>query len=163
MISNDVFRRLRYALDLDDRAMQALFALADEPLTLGELASYLKKEEDPGFAPMDEAVLERFLDALIVQKRGARPGAPAPVQKPYATLTNNAILKKLRVALQLRDEDVLAVMALAKVQISKSELAALFRNEDHRNYKPCGDQFLRQFLSGLPLYIRRGSATPSSR
>lgn len=69
-------------------------------------------------------------------------------------LTNNDILKKLRVALELRDDDILAILKLVDFEISKTELSAFFRNEDHPNYKKCGDQVLRNFLNGLVIYKR---------
>ena len=69
-------------------------------------------------------------------------------------MTNNDILKKLRVALKLRDEDIIQVLKLADFEVTKSEINALFRSEDHRNYKECGDQLLRYFLNGLIIYMR---------
>ncbi len=74
-------------------------------------------------------------------------------------LTNNDILKKLRVALELRDEDVIKILKLADFDISKSELNALYRKPDHPNYKSCGDQLLRNFLNGLIIY-KRGPVPP---
>jgi uncharacterized protein YehS (DUF1456 family) len=73
-------------------------------------------------------------------------------------MTNNDILKKLRVALQLRDEDIVHILKLADFNVSKSELGAIFRKEDHPNYMECGDQLLRNFLNGLIIY-KRGPAT----
>lgn len=69
-------------------------------------------------------------------------------------LTNNDILKKLRVAHKLRDEDIIKICALVDFNITKSELGALFRNEDHPKYMECGDQFLRNFLNGLIIHLR---------
>jgi uncharacterized protein YehS (DUF1456 family) len=69
-------------------------------------------------------------------------------------LTNNDVLKKLRVALQLRDDDIIHIMSLVNFRVTKSELTALFRKEDHPNYMECGDQFLRNFLNGLVIYKR---------
>lgn len=74
-------------------------------------------------------------------------------------LTNNDILKKLRVALKLRNEDIVDIMALVDFKVTVSELGALFRNEDHPKYKNCGDQFLRNFLNGLVIY-KRGPREP---
>jgi uncharacterized protein YehS (DUF1456 family) len=65
------------------------------------------------------------------------------------SMTNNDILKKLRIALELKDTDIIDILKLAGFEITKSELSALFRNADHRNYKECGDQILRNFLNGL--------------
>jgi uncharacterized protein YehS (DUF1456 family) len=69
-------------------------------------------------------------------------------------LTNNDIFKKLRVALELRDDDIINILKLVGYDISKTELSAVFRNEDHPNYKKCGDQLLRNFLNGLVIYKR---------
>ena len=64
-------------------------------------------------------------------------------------MKNNDILKKLRIALNLKDTDIIEILKLADFEISKTELSALFRKEDHKNYKECGDQILRRFLNGL--------------
>jgi uncharacterized protein YehS (DUF1456 family) len=69
-------------------------------------------------------------------------------------LTNNDILKKIRVALELKDEDIIHILKLSDFEVSKSELGALFRKPDHPNYKECGDQLLRNFLNGLITYKR---------
>jgi uncharacterized protein YehS (DUF1456 family) len=77
-------------------------------------------------------------------------------------MTNNDILKKLRIALELRDTDIIEILKLADFEVSKSELSALFRKEDHPNYKECGDQLLRRFLNGLIIRNRGvlGAGTP---
>jgi uncharacterized protein YehS (DUF1456 family) len=64
-------------------------------------------------------------------------------------MNNNDIMKKLRIALELKDTDIIEILKLADFEITKSELSAIFRNADHRNYKECGDQILRNFLNGL--------------
>lgn len=69
-------------------------------------------------------------------------------------MDNNDILKKLRVALKLKDEDVIHILSLVDFRVTKSEINALYRNEDHPNFKPCGDQFLRNFLNGLIIHLR---------
>jgi uncharacterized protein YehS (DUF1456 family) len=69
-------------------------------------------------------------------------------------MTNNDILKKIRVALELKDEEIIHILKLSNFEVTKSELGALFRKEDHPNYKPCGDQLLRNFLNGLITYKR---------
>lgn len=74
-------------------------------------------------------------------------------------LTNNDILKKLRVALELKDDDIVKILKLADFELSKSELNALYRNPTHPNYKECGDQLLRNFLNGLIIY-KRGPMPP---
>jgi uncharacterized protein YehS (DUF1456 family) len=76
---------------------------------------------------------------------------PGSVKTTEMALNNNLILRKIRIALELNDEAMLAILEKAGVQLSKSELSAMFRAEGHRNYKPCGDQFLRNFIRGLTL------------
>ena len=69
-------------------------------------------------------------------------------------MTNNDIFKKLRVAHQLRDDDIVNILELVDFRVSKSELGAFFRREDHPKYKECGDQILRNFLNGLIIHLR---------
>jgi uncharacterized protein YehS (DUF1456 family) len=69
-------------------------------------------------------------------------------------MTNNDIFKKLRVALKLKNTDIIKILALVDFRISESELDALFRKEDHPNYRECGDQVLRNFLNGLIIHLR---------
>lgn len=69
-------------------------------------------------------------------------------------MTNNDIFKKLRVAHKLRDDDIIKILKLVDFNVSKSELNALFRREDHPNYMECGDQILRNFLNGLIIHLR---------
>lgn len=69
-------------------------------------------------------------------------------------MSNNDVLKKLRVALKLRDTDIVEILSLVDFKVTTSELSAFFRAEDHPNFKPCGDQILRNFLNGLVIYTR---------
>jgi uncharacterized protein YehS (DUF1456 family) len=77
-------------------------------------------------------------------------------------ISNNDILKKLRIALQLKDDDIIEILKHSDFKVSKTELSAFFRNEDHPNYKPLGDQILRKFLNGLIIY-KRGPRLPQSK
>jgi uncharacterized protein YehS (DUF1456 family) len=156
MINNDILRQLRYALNINDPTMIGIFKLADHEIEQSRLTGLLKKEDEEGFVDCDNAVLGHFLDGLILYKRGRREVKPGETRKPDSRLTNNAILKKLRIALELKEDDMRAVLSLADVDISKPELTALFRKEGHKNYKECGDQFLRKFLRGLSLRYRPG-------
>lgn len=69
-------------------------------------------------------------------------------------MDNNDVFKKLRVALHLRDDEIIKILKLVNYEITKSELSAVFRKDDHPNYKPCGDQLLRNFLNGLIIHMR---------
>jgi len=77
-------------------------------------------------------------------------------------MTNNDILKKLRVALQLKDDDIVKILALVDFKITTTELGAIFRKEDHPNYKECGDQLLRNFLNGLVIHLRGPMEKPAA-
>ena len=153
MNNNDVLRRVRYALDISNSSMIEIFKLSGCRLEQPTLLKLLKKEEEEDFISCSNPLLSFFLDGLIVQRRGRRESAEAP--KPDASLNNNAILKKLRIALDLKEDDMLALMKLAGATISKSELGAFFRNKAHKHYKECGDQFLRNFLQGLTVQHRK--------
>jgi hypothetical protein len=82
-------------------------------------------------------------------------------------MTNNEVLKKLRIALELKDTDILAILKLSDFEISKGALGDLFRSEDHENFVEAGDQILRNFLNGLIIYkrgpeMKREGSTPKS-
>ena len=149
MTNNDVLRRLRYALDISDREVVALFAAAGYTLEIDELDSLFRKDEDEGFVECPDLMLDLFLKGLIVGRRGRREGETAEPPDEKIVLSNNDILKALRIALSLKDEDIVAIMELAGVKASKTEISALFRKKGHPNFRPCGDQFLRNLRSVL--------------
>ncbi|BAV96780.1 DUF1456 family protein [Lysobacter enzymogenes] len=154
MINNDVLRSIRYMLDLSDHKVVEIVHLADPAFALDktQVQAFLKKDEDPDYAQCDDAVLARFLDGLVFHFRGRDESLPP---RPLETrITNNLVLKKLRVAFELKDLDMHQAFADAGFPVSKPELSALFRQSDHKNYRPCGDQMLRNFLKGLTLRIR---------
>ena len=159
MINNDVLRRLRYALDLDDHAMIEVFALGDIEMERDLLRDLLLKEDQEGFVELDLDLLDAFLDGLIIAKRGKQevPAGRAPAGKvlaPRVALTNNGILRKLRIALSFKEEDMLSTMMRANFRISRGELSAFFRQKGHKNYRECGDQVVRNFLQGLAIVLR---------
>ncbi|MCM0080844.1 DUF1456 family protein [Geomonas sp. Red32] len=151
MTNNDLLRRLRYALNLNGETIAGLCALGGYEIPPLEVLKLLKKEDEPGFAVCDDLAMGAFLDGLIVSRRGVQEPKPDAAPKVAVRLENNLILRKLRIALELNEESMLAVMAKAGVKISKSELSAMFRAKGHKNYKPCGDQFLRNFIRGLTM------------
>ena len=151
MTNNDLLRRLRYALNLNGETIAELCTLGGHEIRPIDVLKLLKKEEETGFVVCDDTVMGAFLDGLIISRRGTHEEKPGPAKTTDAALSNNLILRKLRIALELTDEAMLAVLGKAGVMISKPELSAMFRAEGHRNYKPCGDQFLRNFIRGLTL------------
>ena len=156
MINNDVLRRVRYIFDFNDAKMITIFAMADDIVTREQVSSWLKKEEDPDYQKLSDMRLAIFLNGLINDKRGKKDG---PQHEPEKRLTNNIIFMKLKIALNLKAEDVLDMMNLAEFRMSKHELSALFRKSDHKHYRECKDQILRNFLKGLQLNYRNDSKT----
>ncbi len=151
MTNNDILRRLRYTFDYSDPKMIAVFGSADYQVTRAQVSAWLKKDDDPGYEKCTDTQLAIFLNGLINDRRGKKEG---PLPEPERRLTNNIILRKLRIALNLKDEDILEILALANLHISKHELSAFFRKPDHKNYRDCKDQVLRQFLKGMQLKYR---------
>ena len=152
MLNNDVLRSLRYLLKINDSKVVDIIQLSDFSAPLDEVSTYLLKEDEAGFVACPDEVLAHFLDGLVVFKRGKDDSRPAqPVELP---MTNNLILKKLRVAFELKEEDLHNILRSVDFSISKPELSALFRKAGHSNYRPCGDQLLRNFLKGLTQRVR---------
>ncbi len=152
MTNNDILRMFRYAMEIGDAKVSAVFALAGRDVDEKKVRELLKKEDEEGYAALDNTLMEAFLDGFILHERGAREGGGKPV--PKEVLTNNVILKKLRIGLNFKEDDMIEVFRLAGKDVSKAMLSALFRKKGHKNYKECGDQFLRNFLKGLALKYR---------
>ncbi len=152
MINNDVLRSVRYMLDLSDPKVVAVIKLSGLEVDLETLRAYLKKDDEEGYLECDDEVLAHFLDGLIFHLRGKDESRPA--QRIELPVTNNMVLKKLRVAFELKEEDLHDILQSVDFPVSKPELSALFRKFGHSNYRTCGDQLLRNFLKGLTQRVR---------
>ncbi len=151
MTNNDILRRVRYIFDFNDTKMISIFGLADYRVTREQISDWLKKDDDPAYKSVSDTELAIFLNGLINHKRGKKDGEqPEPEKK----LTNNIIFRKLKIALNLKENDTLELLQLAGLAISKHELSAFFRRPDHKHYRVCKDQVLRNFLQGLQLKHR---------
>ncbi len=156
-MNNYCLRRLRYGLNLNDKMMLNLFLLASYKLSVNELKGYLAKEEAKDFVQLPDYLLIIFLDGLIIHKRGKREGEPDMTQAESVSmakkqkLTNNLVVNKIKIALSLTTESLIDTLLLADFRISKSEISAFFRKTSHRNYRECGNQFLRNLLTGITL------------
>lgn len=152
MINNDILRRLRFVFDYQNAKMIKIFAKVNQEVSQELLLNMLKKEEEEGYQPCNDKTMCQFLDGLIIEKRGLREGAEIP--EPVSQINNNLTFKKLRIALEMREDDIISTLALADFNMSKSELGALFRKPGHKHFKECGDQVLRNFLAGLSVKYR---------
>ena len=146
MNNNDVLKRIRYIFDYTDAKMIELFELGDLKVNRAIVSDWLKKEYDDEFKDMTDRELAMFLNGLINDKRGKREGVKVVPEK---YLDNNIILRKLKIAFNLKTEDMMAVFKLSGKQIGKHELTAFFRNPKQNQYRECQDQYLRNFLIGL--------------
>ena len=151
MTNNDIMRRIRYIFDFNDSKMITIFGLADYKITREQIGGWLKKDDDPAYKACNDTQLAIFLNGLINYKRGKKNG-PQPV--PEKKLNNNIIFRKLKIALNMKEDDTLKILQLANLSISKHELSAFFRRQDHKHYRLCKDQILRNFLKGLQLKYR---------
>lgn len=151
MNNNDILRRVRYTFDFKDSKMMDLMSLPDHQATREQISAWLKKEDDPDQQECSDTQLAIFLNNLITDVRGKKEGPQPELPK---RLTNNIVFMKLKIALNLKAEDVLEILALAGFKLSKHELSAFFRKPTHKHYRECKDQVLRNFLKGLQLKYR---------
>lgn len=158
MTNNDVLRRLRYIFDYSDRKMLAIFAQADCDVSREQLSQWLKKDDATDYKSCNDQTLATFLNGFINFHRGRREGA---LPEPEKNLSNNLILKKLKIALNLTSDDMLAILSQAGLPLSQHELSAFFRKPSHKHYRECKDQVLRNFLNGLQM-IHRGDTQSES-
>jgi len=151
MQNNDVIRSLRYTFDFGDDQMIKIFGLADLEVTRTEVSDWLKRDDDPEALPINDFKLAVFLNGLINYKRGKKEGQQ-PI--PESRLTNNQIIRKLKIAFELQNEDVMEILASAGREMSKHEISAFFRKPEQAQYRLCRDQVLRNFLQGMQLKFR---------
>lgn len=156
MTNNDILRRIRYIFDLNDSQMMSTFSTGGLETSRSDVSDWLKTEETPQFKGLSDTQLAHFLNGLIIKQRGPKPGAQPPLE---TELTHNSILRKLKIALNYQDDDILACLDRVKFPLSKHELSAFFRRPDHKNYRACNNQVMRNFLTGLQLQLRGTQAT----
>jgi uncharacterized protein YehS (DUF1456 family) len=147
MTNNDTLRRLRYALNINDTKIIELIDRVGGKTTEEEITNWFKREDESGYVEMTDTQLCRLLDGLIIDKRGPHPSGTTP--KPVEFLSNNEILKKLRIALELQADEMVAIFKRVEFTVTKAELSAFFRNAKHRNFRKCPEQVLRKFIKGL--------------
>ncbi|MEO1889624.1 MAG: DUF1456 family protein [Cycloclasticus sp.] len=146
MTNNDILRRIRYTFDFDDSTMIKIFEQVEMDVTREKISIWLKKDDDEAYASCSDVNFATFLNGLIIKNRGRQDG-PLPVAE--TKLTNNIVLRKLKIALDLKNDDVLSLLASAGLVLGKHELSAFFRKKGHKHYRTCKDQVLRNFLQGI--------------
>ena len=147
MTNNDILRRLRYALQINDTKVTQIMAHTKSEPEKDQLISWFKNEGEDGFEALSDTALCQFLDGLIIEKRGPHPSGKTP--EPMKVLSRNEVLRKLRIAFEFREVDMTAVFEKVDFVVTKAELSSFFRKEGHRNYRKCPEQVLRKFIQGL--------------
>jgi len=145
--TNEILYRIHKALGLSIDEMLEAYKLAEYPMEREHLEALLKRRYDKDFELCSYEELGVFLDGLIILKRG--PSPKKENDDEIVELTNNLILKKLRIALELKEAETEIIFNLADVMLTKQELKSLFRKENHKNFKACSDELLMAFLEGL--------------
>ncbi|EGU45262.1 DUF1456 family protein [Vibrio splendidus] len=154
MTNNEILRRIQHALNLKNAQIIKAIEQADVTFAHDQVINWLKADNDKSCSKMKDKELAVFLNGFINLKRGKKEGAQP---KPEVALTNNMIFMKLRIALNMKAEDVLDVLEVVGISLSKYEIGAYFRKPENKNYKVCEDQLLCDFLNGVQFTNRPDS------
>ncbi|MCU4176638.1 DUF1456 family protein [Carboxylicivirga sp. N1Y90] len=146
MENNDILRRLRFTFSFNDTKMIELSAMGNLTVNRATISSWLKREGDEDFIEMNDKELASFLNGLIIDKRGKQDGRDPEAEE---RLTNNLILKKIKIALSLTAEDIVNIFKIVDKKITISEIGAFLRNPNHNKYREFNGQYLRNLLYGL--------------
>jgi len=145
--TNEILYRIQKALNLTTEEMLEIYKLEAYDMSETHLDSLVKRRQENGFMLCSYEELGVFLDGLVTFKRG--PSPKKANDDAAVELTNNLILKKLRIALELKEAETEIIFGLADIDLSKQQLASLFRKEGHKNFKPCSAELLMAFIEGL--------------
>jgi len=145
--TNDILYKIKKTLNLTQKEMMEAYKLAEYTMDATYLDSLLKRRQDEGSKLCSYEELGVFLDGFVILKRGPSPKKANDNQ--VVELTNNLILKKLRIALELKEAETEIIFSLGEAELSKQQLASLFRKEGHKNFKECSDELLMAFLDGM--------------
>ncbi len=169
MDNNDILVRTRYALDLKNLDMLKIFDMGGMKVTKETLIKMMIRTKDlgveedqitPEHKRLDDRELESFLNGLITYKRGPQPAPKDGQVRPMFIIVshddvNNVLLKKLKIALALKQEDMVNIFKKAGLTVSGTELTALLRKKGHKHYRTCLDNFARNFLLGMAKTYRK--------
>ena len=151
---NDILYKIQKALSLENKTIIEAYALVEYEMSEERLLNILKKHQDKGYEDATYEELGLFLDGLVILKRGA--SSKVNDEDEVVELTNNLILKKIRVAMELKEVELIILFALAEVNITKRQIGSLFRKEGGKNFKVCSDELLMAFLDGLEEFYYDG-------
>ncbi len=147
MNTNDILYKIQKGLNLSSEDMLKAYDLEAYDMDETHLDALLKRHQEKDYKLCSYEELGVFLDGLVVLKRG--PSPKTSNSDEAVELTNNLILKKLRIALELKEAETEIIFSLGEAELTKQQLASLFRKEGHKNFKECSDELLNAFLDGL--------------
>ena len=148
MINNDILGRICNIFDLNEEKILSVFKLGQCDISAEQLADFFKEKNTAAYKELVDLELASFLNGLIIEKRGKKEG---PQHLAEQVINNNLIFNKVKIALALKADEVLAILDLADMTLSKYELSALFRNVNNKHYNKCSDSVLSAFLKGLTI------------
>ena len=158
MDNNSVLRQIRYIFNFNDDRMMDLFRSGGLPTNRKILSNWLKQDEDPNYQMIPDQHLAAFLNGLITYKRGKKDDIK---QEPELKLNNNIILRKLKIALNLKVEEMVDLFNIVGMVVSKHEINAFFRKPGQNQYRKCLDQYLRNFLFAMQKNYRDFKGNPT--
>ena len=151
---NDILFKIKTALSLKNSEIVKAYSLVEYTMTEERIDNILKRRQDQGYKEATFEELGLFLDGLVLLKRGESPKKSESDE--VVELTNNLILKKLRVAMNLKESELVIIFALAEVTLTKRHIGSLFRKEGGKNFKPASDELLMAFIEGLDEFYYDG-------
>lgn len=146
MINNELLGHLSDIFNYSDEELRELFSLGQCQISESQLTAIFSASDDTQYRLLTDLELAGFLNGFIIAKRGAKEGVH---YQPESKLNNNIIFNKIKIALALKADDVLAILQLAELNLGKYELSAFFRNVNHKHYRECSDEVLSRFIKGL--------------
>jgi len=147
MNTNKTIGKIIEALKLDRDSIVEIYQLVRYPIELDHIDRWSLSSNSREFISCSYEELGNFLDGLIILKRGPNPNKSG--NDEVISLTNNLILKKLRIALNLKEPEIEIIFSLGEVNLTKQQLSSLFRKENNKNFKECSDELLMAFLDGV--------------
>ncbi len=159
MDNNELFKRLRYALQIDDSTATRILKQGGLKATKEQVSSWRLNDDHADYQGCPNEVISAFLAGFIVEKRGVQAGKPVP-EPSTSYIENNSVLKMMKIALELRSEDLEQIIVAGGAKLTASEISALLRKPGSRNYRQCGDQVLRQFINGVAQTQRDKEPSP---
>ena len=151
---NDILFKIKTALSLSEEEMIKAYALVDYTMNKERLKNILKRRQDEDYEEATYEELGIFLDGLVRLKRGVSD--KVVTSDEAVALSNNLIMKKLRVALELKEPELIIIFALAEINLSKRQIGSLFRKEGTKNFKEASDELLMAFIEGLDEFYYDG-------